>query len=132
MSDQWRTDEPPDEILALIKDRKGNQFFAFAHARVTHANLSDVGWDMGHGWFDFDQIEKWQPITTPEEERLRKRVEELEAENKLLRDCRDACAGFYRDWLALGRDRPQMMTNRLVFEAGERFLIGPKPAAGGE
>lgn len=128
MADEWRTDEPQIGQFAWIDTPK--EIKLARCGTICGTIYGKKFWEINE--FKFWPIDvEWLPITTPEEERLRAKVRELEEENKLLHDCRDACAGFHRDWLSLGRDRPQTMTNRLVFEAGERFLIGPKTEAKG-
>ena len=68
MSDEWRTDEPEQGQLAQIIDEQGETHFALGH---NGNGLNEFGWETHSGWLDFHQVQKWLPLRTPEENRLR-------------------------------------------------------------
>lgn len=74
MDDQWRADDPPIGIFALVDSISAGEFIATCVFNCS----GDKVWESRHGReYDLEKIDRWLPITTPEEMRLRKRVEEL-------------------------------------------------------
>lgn len=75
MDDQWRTDDPPIGIFSLVDSISAGEFVATCVFNCS----GDKVWKSRHGReYDLEKIDRWLPITTPEEKKLKARVEELE------------------------------------------------------
>jgi hypothetical protein len=101
MSEEWRTDEPEVGQVARLMPihwgkedaEKGNFFVGIARINPSSGNKQ---WDVGGHYWRVCLLQ-WLPITTPEEERLRARVRELEEgierHKKSATDPMDICDG---------------------------------------